>query len=213
MDGWMGRWAGGCARHHRALICGLPLISLLVLIWIATCGGEWIHSCTQSTTSVIGCSVEWQPPYVPEPLCRGYNNKPLREVANKNNGDKSTLYHNLVPWKITLPTPTFFEHFCILPDYSVLFIILVLLLLLIVLLVHPNKRTVSSCQPSEDTSPSQGGVVEQHGAFICPPFPPSSHICSSLLSPPRQVSFSVACFSVRAANYKLQHEAAASTLI
>lgn len=61
--------------------------------------------------SVIGGGVEWQPPYVPERLRTGYNNKPLREVANKNNMDKSTSYHNLALREITPPHFTFFQRF------------------------------------------------------------------------------------------------------
>lgn len=97
-DGWMGSGrAGGCATHRQALISAHPLISLVVLIWIATCGRQWM-----STTSVIGFSIEWQPPYVPEQLCRGYNNKPLWEVANENNGIK--VHHIITRFSVEIST-------------------------------------------------------------------------------------------------------------
>lgn len=129
MVGWMGVWVGGqaCRRAGvrdivRALICALPLISLLVLIWIATCWKEWIHSCTRSTTSVIGCSVEWQPPYVPEKLCRGYNNKPLWEVANKKKTTGIKVHH-IITWflrKLPFPPSASLSIFAFSLDYYVL---------------------------------------------------------------------------------------------
>lgn len=150
MVGWVGggRWAGGCARHRQALICALPLISLLVLIWIATCGREWIHSCTQSTTSVIGCSVEWQPPYVPEQLCRGYNNKPCERWQIKTTGIK---VHHIITWfsgKLPSPPPPSLSIFVFFPILMHFIFVLVLPLSLLFFLVHPNKHTFSSCQPS-----------------------------------------------------------------
>lgn len=112
MNGWTDGWVcvGGGARHRRALICPLPLISLLVLIWIATCEREWIHSYKRSTT---GCSSEWQPPYVPGLLCGGYINKPLWQI--KTTGIK---VHDIITCssrKLPFPLPT---PFFILAVYS-----------------------------------------------------------------------------------------------
>lgn len=118
MVGWMDGYVGGGARHRRALICPLLLISLLVLIWIATCGREWIHSYKQSTT---GCSTEWQPPYVPVLLCRGYNNKPPWQI--KTTGIKVHDIITCSSWKLPSPLPAFsFSLFilCRLHSHSVL---------------------------------------------------------------------------------------------
>lgn len=206
MDGWVGMWAGRCARRRQALLCALPLISLLVLIWIATCGREWIHSCTQSTTTVIGCSVDWQPPYVPEQLCRGYNNKPLWEVANKNNRDKSTSYHNLVLWKLENypPHPHILWAFLHFPPIFLHSLHLRPSPLASVFLVHPNnKYTFSSCQPSKGNSPSQGGV--RAAWFFHLPFLPYSFFSFFLL--PDSCHSLIACPSVSAANNKRKHVA------
>lgn len=59
------------------------------------------------------------------------------------------------------------------------------------LLVHPSKHTFPSRQPSKGTCPSQGGVGEARGLCVglCPHF--SFYPCLSLLSPPRQLSFTL----------------------
>lgn len=137
MVGWMDGYVGGGARHRRALICPLPLISLLVLIWIATCGREWIHSYKQSTT---GCSTEWQPPYVPVLLCRGYNNKPQWQI--KTTGIKVHDIITCSSWKLPSPLPASFSFSLFilyrLHSHSVLL----------------QKQIFSSCRPADNTSVS-----------------------------------------------------------
>lgn len=143
-------------------------------------GNEFI-ACTQSTTGVIGCSVEWQPPYVPERLCRGYNNKPLWEVANKNNRDKSILYYNLVLWKI------------ILSCFSLFIFILVLL---------PHRLFVSRSPKQVHvfiTSTLLGYLSIQRGswsnAFHLPPFtPPFPHSPNTSFPPGLLMFFKESCF-------------------
>lgn len=119
--------------------------------------------------SVIGGGVEWQPPYVPERLRTGYNNKPLREVANKNNMDKSTSYHNLALREITPPHFTFFQRFffCILLNF--LCTLFIFCSCLCFALFHANKRTFPSRHPSEVTSPCREGG---RFSFHLPPITP-----------------------------------------
>lgn len=141
--------------------------------------GNEFTAAKRSATSVIGCSVEWQPPHVPQQLYRGYNNKPLCERRQIKTTEIKV--HHIITWfSGKLPPPSTaststccFEHFCILlfSSTSSLF----------------SFTLTSSCfhrvNPLKIPLHPKGGARRFHLPSL-PPSPRSCHICSSPRPPP-----------------------------
>lgn len=119
-------------------------------------------------------------------------------MANKNNRDKSTAYHNLLHWKITLPATTF------LLLRTPCFFLLSLHLLLLLCSRSPSQAHVSIMSTLLRYLSIPSG---SWSSFHLPSFPPLCMFAHLSSSPPtRQVSFNPPLVPLfRAAVDKRQH--------